>query len=272
MKKWIVLGTCILGMLSLTAFTTNSETHSIFENKQDITAIINKNTTEKELEDLKQFFSENGIELIINKIEFNESNEITSLTIILKKGKSKSKYSSSSDEPISDIELGYKNDNLYITNSGMFDIMAWKNQSGFSFRDFDMDSIMKKHSFAFNFDFDKDQDSLFFNGKHFDMNKLKDQIKKSFVFEKGEDGNFIINGQQFYPFQNFGSKQFNFVDDPDIEKLIIIDGKESDFKTLDELAKSDKLEAVDFLKPTTAISIYGDKAKDGAIIATTKKK
>ncbi len=65
-------------------------------------------------------------------------------------------------------------------------------------------------------------------------------------------------------------QKFRFVDNPDTEKLIVIDGKDSDFKTLDELAKNDKLESVDVLKSQTAMSIYGKKAKDGAIIATTK--
>ena len=66
-------------------------------------------------------------------------------------------------------------------------------------------------------------------------------------------------------------KKFHFVDDPDIEKYIVIDGKPANFKKLDQLAKDDKLDTVDFLKPATAQSVYGKKAKDGAIIATTKK-
>ncbi|MFD2565156.1 hypothetical protein [Aquimarina rubra] len=272
MKKWIIMGMGILGIFSLTAFTSESHPEQIQDISEfnEIIATINKNTTEKELEDLKTFFSENGIELIIEKIEFNDQNEITSLSVILKKGNAKSKYSSSSTEPISDVELGYKNGNLYITNSGMFDINSWRNQIGFNTRNFDMDSILKNKNFRFDFDFDQEGDSIFFNGKHFDMGKLKDQIMNSFDFEEDENGNFIFNGQQF-PSHFSKTKKYSFVDDPDIDKLIIIDGKESDFKTLDQLAKSDKLEEVDFLKSTTAISIYGDKAKDGAIIATTKK-
>ncbi len=272
MKKWIILGISILGTLSLMAFTdTQHEQIAISDSQSDeITAIINKDTTEKELEDLQTFFAENGIELIIKKIEYNDKNELTSLSIILKKGNSKSQYSSSSNTPISEIELGFKNDNLYINNSGIFDIAAWRNQSGFSYPQIDMDSLMKKQNFAFNFDFDKDNDSLFFKG-NFDVQKLKDQIMKSFTFEEDEDGNFIFNGQQFSPFQNNKRKKFSFIDNPDIEKLIIIDGKETDFETLDNLAKTDKLDEVDFLKPETAVSVYGNKAKDGAIIATTKK-
>ncbi|MEW7292478.1 hypothetical protein [Aquimarina sp. 2304DJ70-9] len=268
MKKWFILGMSILGMLSLTAFTEIPGEVSIVNPVQsdEITAIINKNTSEKELEDLQTFFAENGIELILKKVEYNDQNEITSLSLILKKGKSKSQYSSSSNTPISQIELGYKNGSLYITNSGMFDITAWTNQSGFKYPKIDMDSIMKKHNFAFDFDFDEHTDSLSFN-----IQKFKDQIMSSFTFEESEDGNLIFNGQQLHPFHRKNNQKFNFVDNPEIEKLIIIDGKESDFKTLDNLAKSDQLAEVDFLKPETAISIYGNKAKDGAIIVTTKK-
>ncbi|GAA4271147.1 hypothetical protein U6A24_04560 [Aquimarina gracilis] len=267
MKKWIFIGMAVLGMLSLSAFTSTSRTQ---KQSDEITAIINKNTTEKELEDLKTFFAENDIELVLKKIEYNENNEMTSLSIVLKKGNSKSQYSSSSNTPISEIELGYKNGSLYITNSGTFDIASFRNQHTFHFPKVDMDSIMKKHGFAFNFDFDEDTDSLIFKGQ-MNFKKLKDQMMKSFTFEEDEHGNFIFNGQKLKSFKNFPKHRFNFVDNPDIEKLIIIDGKEADFEMLDNLAKSDKLEEVDFLKPETAVSIYGDKAKDGAIIATTKK-
>ncbi|KAA1245797.1 hypothetical protein [Aquimarina sp. RZ0] len=272
MKKWIIIGVGILGILSLTAFTSTSDTYPTYKQVKgnEITAIINKNTTKKELDDLKTFFSDNGIELIIDKIAFNNQDEIISLSIILKKGTSKSKYSSSSNEPISDVELGFKNGNLYITNSGMFDINSWKNQIGFNHHNFDIDSLLKSQHFRFNLDVDKEGDSLFFNGTHFDLSKLKEQLMDSFTFEEDENGNFIFNGQQF-PSHLSNTKKFSFIDDPDIEKLIIIDGKESDFDTLDNLATSDKLEEVDFLKSRTAISIYGEKAKDGAIIATTKK-
>lgn len=275
MKKWITLGVCILGMFSLTSFDLRPNNIIIAQNLQEdneITATINKNTTEKELEDLKEFFLENGIELVVEKIEFNEQNEITGLSLVLKKGDSKSKYSSSSSEPIEDLELGFKNNNLYISNSGMFDIAAWRNQSNSAPRITDLDSIFKKHNFAFDFDFDfgKDGDSIFFNGNSINIDDLREKMMKSFQFEEDEDGNITINGRSF-PSRFNQSRTFSFVDDPTIDKLIIIDGKESDFETLDTLAKEDKLEVVDFLKKETAISIYGKKAKDGAIIATTKR-
>ena len=218
---------------------------------------------------MKTFFSENGIELRIKKVSFNEQNEITSLSLVLIKEGSKSQYSSSSNTPISEIKLGYKSGNLFITNAKTFDISSLKSLSNFNYPNIDMDSLMKKHNFAFDFNFDEENDSLFFKGQ-FDVQKLKDQIMQSFSFSKDENGNFSFNGQA-PNFQHHKSQKYNFIDNPDIEKLIIIDGKEADFNTLDTLAKSDQLEDVDFLKPQIAISIYGDKAKDGAIIAITKK-
>ncbi len=273
MRTWIILGLSILGMMSLASFTEQPNKPSTSKNIQsdEITAVINKNTTEKELEDLTTFFAENDIELLIKKIEYNDQNEITSLSLTLKKGNSKSQYSSSSKQPISEIKLGYKDNSLYIDNTGMFDIAAWKGQSKFINQKIDLDSLIKKHNFAFDFNFDEDTDSLAFNG-HFNIQKFKDQIMNSFSFEEDEDGNFFFHGKPMAPFQNQKYQKFRFVDNPNIEKLIIIDGKEADFDTLDSLAKSDQLAEVDFLKPNTAISIYGDKAKDGAIIAITTKK
>lgn len=189
MKKWIILGISILGMFSLTAFTAHSENNETLYTSQsdEVTAIISKNTTEKELKDLQTFFSENGIELILKKVEYNEQNEITSLSIILKRGNSKSQYSSSSSNPISEIELGFKDESLYITQSGSFDIATLGNHHSFHFPKAAMDSLMQKHNFAFNFDFNKDMDSIF-SQNNFDITKFKDQIMRSFTFDEDENG------------------------------------------------------------------------------------
>lgn len=117
------------------------------------------------------------------------------------------------------------------------------------------------------------------------LQKMKIKLKNDFIFfEEDENGVFkkriLKLGDGNHEDDNIfwqertnapKSKQFHFVDDPDIEKLIIIDGQEADFEKLDALAKEDKLDAVEFLKSKTAMSIYGEKAKDGAIIATTKE-
>ena len=121
------------------------------------------------------------------------------------------------------------------------------------------------------------------------MDELKDKMNNMFIIEEDGDGEkrIIIKGHkgnhfffddedhtllEWHSDKDHGGKhqKFRFVDNPETDKLIIIDGKESDFETLDKLAKEDKIESVDVLKSKTAMSIYGEKAKDGAIIATTK--
>ena len=120
----------------------------------------------------------------------------------------------------------------------------------------------------FNFDdfFNDDGNSFFFKGQNMTIDQLREQMKKQF-----ESSGMNLNGMSsFFESESDSPNKFNFKDDPNIHKLIIIDGKESDFKTLSKLSDENKLEAIDDLKPKTAISLYGNKAKDGAIIATTK--
>lgn len=267
----IILSSCVMIFFVLVGFANKPMNTKIIVNNfqevdsDEVTAIINKDTSEKELDDLKKFFAENDIYLEIDRLGFNKKDEIISLAITLKKGKSKSKYSSSSNEPITSLELGYKEGNLFIVSSGssldlgsasIMDLLQ-NHQSK------NLDSIFRQ--FGFVFDMDSQEDSSFFNGKGIDLDQLRDQMKSAFDIVE-EDGIFLLEKDT-----SKKSQRFNFVDNPDIEKLIIIDGKESDFESLDNLAKTDQLDDVDFLKPQTAKSIYGDKAKDGAIIAITKK-
>ena len=201
-----------------------------------------------------------------------------------------------------EIEADGDHDGVIIINGEKMDM---------SDMEIDLDDLMEGQNFSINIDIDEDGEKMFFNGKEMDMEKIKEKaeklaermekrteklvlrskeledraramqerIEKRMVFrEKDENGEitervFKFDGSDD-PMVFFGEgeqKRFQFVDDPNIEKIIIIDGKESDFKTLDQLAKDNKLEAVDILKSKTSISIYGERAKDGVIIATTIK-
>jgi len=183
MKKWIFIGASLFSVLSLTAFTSSPKTLQIATiiQEEGITAIINKNTTKKELEDLKSFLAENGIELSIKNLAYNDNNEITSLSITIKKGNDKSKYSSSSHIAISEIKLGYKNNSLFITNTAGSNIASWNNQSHFTFPKVHIDSLLKKHNLAFSYDFGQELDSL--NINRFNLEQLKNQLLDSFNFD-----------------------------------------------------------------------------------------
>lgn len=250
--------------------TTATPTLSEITKEREIKITIDKDTKDSEFKEITTTLKKHNIEASFSKIKRNKNGEITGIKIQLKDKKgNESSTSFSSSEPINAITLGAKNDSLYITSS---------NSNSFSFNG---THSLSKH---FDFSFDDDEDVMIINGKKFDFKELKDKMKNAFVFEEDENGKKMILKLQDFDFdfdsddeehnvwvEKKHSQKYHFVDDPEIEKHIVIDGKSSNFKKLDELAKANKLDKVDFLKPETATSIYGKKGKDGAIIATTKK-
>jgi len=236
----------------------------------EIKVTINKNTTDSEFKDIVATLKKHNIIAKFSGIKRNKKNEIVAIKIKLKDDNgNESNTSLSSDNPINTINLGAEKNSLYITSS---------DSKSFSFNG---THSLSKH---FDFSFDDEEHQLTINGKTFDFDDIKEQIKDAFVFEDDTDGkrviiklnNFNFDFDEDHEEENHEwttkqhSQKFHFIDDPQIEKYIIINGKKADFKKLDELAKADKLKSVDFLKPDTAKSIYGKKGKDGAIIATTK--
>jgi hypothetical protein len=251
----------------------DSVIHTVQKDKIKVT--INKNTTDSEFKEIVKTLKKHNINAKFSGIKRNKKNEIIAVKIKLEDDNgNESNTSLSSDNPISSINLGAEKNSLYITSS---------DSKNFSFNG---THSLSKH---FDFSFDDDEHKMTINGKTFDFDEIKNQIKDAFVFEEDSDGKrVVIKLNNFdFDFDNNNeeedsdkenhewttkqhSQKFHFVDDPEIEKLIMIDGKKADFNKLDELAKSNKLKSVDFLKPDTAKSLYGKKAKEGAIIATTK--
>ncbi|PNQ73391.1 hypothetical protein C1T31_07710 [Hanstruepera neustonica] len=79
------------------------------------------------------------------------------------------------------------------------------------------------------------------------------------------------NDKVEYKFLNKDKGNFLFISTDDNEKpYILLDGKEITQKQMNEL-DSDSIKSVNVLKGDSATSKYGDKAKDGAIIITTKE-
>jgi|GEM_PF-1721000 len=251
----------------------NGEIHTTQNGEIKVT--IDKNTEDSEFKTIVKTLKKHNIEARFSGIKRNKSNEIVAIKIKLKDDNgNESNTSLSSDNPISTINLGAEKNSLYITST---------DSKNFSFNG---THSLSKH---FDFSFDDDKHKLTINGKTFNFDEIKDQIKDAFIFEEDDDGKRMVIKLNNFDFDfdyeddenedhenhqwanKHHEQKFHFVDDPKIEKLIMIDGKKANFKKLDELAKSDKLQSVDFLKPDTAKSLYGKKAKDGAIIATTKK-
>ena len=291
----------IVGLISLNSFSTLNKSKAVIAQNESVNITIDSDTSDEELDDIKGMLKEHGITAKFSNIKRNEDGELTGIKIELKDETGNTAVSqTSSNMPIQTFSFGRKNNSLYVSQGkGHFGNFAFfGDDMNFDFK-FDHDSIFKHHFSkldSLNFDhiykFDDDDNIILFNGKSFDMDELKDRMNSMFIIDEDEDGKkrIIIKGHngnhfffdddkdhilEWYSDKDEHGKihkhqKFRFVDDPETEKLIVIDGKESDFETLDELAKNDKLESVDVLKSKTAMSIYGKKAKDGAIIATTK--
>ena len=165
------------------------------------------------------------------------------------------------NQPISEIHLGYKNNQVFIDSNNGFGGLGNQISLNELFEQFsntpDLDELLSENPFEFSFNSSDLQKML----SEDDMSI--ENMMQGFM----EQFNFSTATNQ--PQSNLN--QFNFIDNPDLDTLVIIDGKESNFNTLQSLAKQNKIADVDRLKASTAISVYGKKAKDGAIIVTTKK-
>ena len=263
----------IVGLVSLNTYSTNKGIKSVYQKNVNVNITVDSDTTNDELDDINDMLKEHGITVKFSNTKRNDEGELTSIKIELRDENGNTAVSqTSSNMPIQTFSFGRKNGSLYVSQgkSHFGNFAFFGDDMDFDFN-FNKDSIFKYHIQKLDslglgnmFIFDNENNVFSFSGRpfnmdelrQFDMDELRQKMEEMFIFEDENDTK--------------KHQKFRFVDNPEVEKLIIIDGKESDFKTLDDLAKNDKLESVDVLKSKTAMSIYGKKAKDGAIIATTK--
>ncbi len=222
----------------------------------DVIITIDNKTTDTNLKEIKAMLEEHGITATFSKIRRNESGELTSIRIALEDGTGSQTISEfSSSQPISKLTFGLKDGSLFINQGDKPNDMM----SAFNFPNitlgFPADSLFGQNFKGFNFQdfFGNSNDSLFLK-EQADIQKLMERMRQGL-----QDNNSNQQGK------------YQFLDNPNLDKLIIIDGEENDFETLNRLAKADKLADVEVLNSKIAVSIYGDKAKDGAIVAVTKK-
>lgn len=265
MKNLIIFCLTIFAFtISTSAYSNHEKTEvAITQESDNITAVITKKTTDNQFQELTSYFKDNGITLNLNKVDYNDQEEITSLKISLEKDGQTSNYGLSSNQPISDITLGYKDEHLFITADSKNNIASTNSISSLM-EQFgggkSIDSLLTTNSFDFNFSNNDIQD--FLNNNSIDIQSLTNQ------FFSQING---VNPASISTKTSSNIPTYNFINTPGVDKLIIINGEESDFETLNNLAQNDQLKDVDNLKSTTAVSLYGQKAKDGAIIATTKE-
>jgi len=230
---------------------------------EDVNITIDAATTDENFEDIKTMLLEYGIEANFSSLKRNNKEEITGIKIKLISGNAQSSSQRMSNRPIDKLSFGRKNGNLYVSDdSGLPDMFSMFAKGNF----FENDSLISGFD---PYDFFNDTNSTFlFNGDSLTIDQIRDRMMQDFSFKNSLSDRFSYLFDEGYDDEQ---KRYRFVDDPNKTKVIVIDGKISNFKILSKLAEDDKLGSVDVLSPKAAISIYGEKGKDGAIIATTKQ-
>jgi len=272
-KKVKVLFICLslfIGYGLISQIHAQNHETEVINQSDDINITIDSVTTDENFKAITSMLLEYGIEAKFSNINRNDDDKITGIKIKLVNDNQQVSTQKSSYIPIDKLSFGRKGGKLYVGKDNglpnMFSMLG-----GNSSRDnfYKSDSLFSGFSgFDVNEFFNNPNSMFLFNGDSMSIDQIRERMMHNFNFK-----NSLSNRFSYLFDENYDDTQqtYSFIDNPNQSKVIIIDGEISDFKTLSSLAKNDKLDSVDSLSPKAAVSVYGKEAKDGAIIATTKK-
>ncbi|WP_420574449.1 M56 family metallopeptidase [Kordia sp.] len=288
--------------------TPTSEKEMVFTSNEvagDLVVVITKNTTIEELKAYKKLFSSQDIKFKYSNVDFNSKGEISSISLALtakNKEAANGKFENSNDKAISEIQLGKRNDELFI-KSKAFESLA---KGSYTFKvdtEFIEDEeedrkiiiktnkngnakvntwIQKDDVKTINIKQEDGKEVIIVNGKKLSPDEI---IEEEIEIKKGEgNGNTVVysfssdddNGgkkseRKYRIIKNTESKIEVVSSDTEEKPLFIVDGKEvsnDKFVNLDPK----KIKTVHVLKGDSAIGKYGDKGKNGVVIVETRKK
>ncbi len=284
----------IIPLLALFFFGFNTKTQYQIDNRtlhqpqgKSIELVIDKDTTDDELEAMKNDLKKDNIDFSFNVVR-NKDQKIIQISIDFvakKSGGNKTRSSSNfnnNDQPIDPIYISYNQKNNSISMGQHKGIHIDMGKDG-------------GHSVWINSDDVEDQRTIEIideNGKEtiridgkevsreaYEALKDKDgphkrhvKIRKS---KKGKDGNVFIHSDSDDEHDvrviGHGGNGFYFIDtDGDEEPVFIIDGKISSREDMEKLDPSD-IESINVSKDEKAMEKVGDKGKNGVVKITTKK-
>ncbi len=272
-----------------------------------ITVSISKETTETELTNLKKLFKENyNVTLTFNGIKRNSKGEITAIKVNMKSENSNASFNQKNEDGISEFSISYDKDNDAISignsnsqnlhlsskangNSYKYEVKedtngnvsTWvtsdgkhkmKNKSSYVIRNIDEDNeggeqkihvisgdggdanvwISKGHGNAQTVTVESDEESTLTGNVFVLRSGGSDNDEDSIFVQSGAESRIFVSG------------------DDDGKTLIYINGKKSTKEDLNKL-DSNSIEKIEVLKGVEATKKYGEEAKDGVILITTKK-
>jgi hypothetical protein len=285
---------------ALAVFLLSFNTHTIYvpktaqgsaviaaESFKTIEILINKDTTNEELEELKKDLSAKGIDFSYTVVH-NDKNEIINIEIDMRsKKKDGKKFSSSAEfdndgKPIDPITIVYDEDN----NS--FFMGDNKSKHKLIHKETDVNTWVfsddEEHKHI-EIKMDDGKEIIIVNGKEvsreaFEEMEEEDKIhgKHVRIEKKSSSGgytNVIIvkdtDDEDDIEVISEDGNGFFFIDtDDDNDQLYIIDGKEGSKEDVKSLSPN-KIETINVYKGDKAVEKYGKKAKDGVIEIKTKK-
>jgi len=255
---------------------------------ETIEIIIDKNTSEKELEQIKKDLLQKGVDFSYSSVKHNSKNEISAISIRVtadKKGKSKIKSSSSIDngnEPIDPIHILIDNalSSISIGNAKNFKMDLHEENDKTVWVHSDSDSDHKTIEIIE----ENGRETIKVNGKKVSRSEYEAMQKKDEIHEKhikvkksknGDSNVFIWNDDEHDSHEDIIAVEegngFFFIDTEGGKPLYIIDGKESNKEDVKYLNPSD-IQSIDVSKGKKAKEKYGKKGKNGVVEITTKKK
>ena len=262
-------------------------------------AIITKEMTKSQLEDLKSQFKELGVTLKFNGIKRNDKNEIIAISISASSKKSKAKIEVDSDKPISQIIVKYDSDEETISVQN-----TSKDSNGMHFVNKDKKHTISTHGKGSNvFTFSNSDDNethdiiIESNGKKSKIKRKTGSVHVISNYDEddkiieldNDDGNIIIRKSKDGKIIKKATVKSTWTDDDestiilnndsdnnvfistkgDENPLIILDGKQityDEFKAL----KPNTIKTRNIIKGDRAKEEYGEKGKNGVINITTK--
>jgi hypothetical protein len=261
--------------------------------------IISKEVTESELENIEKDFLKEGVTVKFKGIKRNSKGEITAIKIDVSTKTSNANYNTDSDQPIKPIKISFDSDgnSISIGNSSV-------HHDGEMYFVSENDGNMEKHIVKIGgsgknvwVSSDGDEKKIHkikiieMNGddgeehvwvtKSGDSTKLKiieihedhdgssGEMSKTVWVSKDGDKTEEIIIKSIHGEHSKGENMI-FMDGSSENALLIIDGKETSNKRLEDIDPS-TIETIKIIKGDKAVEKYGEKGKDGVIIISTKK-
>lgn len=277
----------------------NTEKKEITKERSIQVILISKELTETELENITNDFLEQGVTVKFKGIKRNTNGEIIAIKIDVITKTSSANYNTNNDQPIAPIRIAFDSDanSISIGNSSTHDdgdiyfvskdgdntkkrvVKVMEGGNGVWVSRNEDDPKLHKIKIV-ETDGNNEEEHLWVTVVG-DSTKVKiveinedhdassEKISKTVWVSKDGDEKEEIIIRKIHGEHSEG-EEMNFVDNSSENPLLIVDGKEVTNAKLEDIDPS-TIETIEVIKGNKTIEKYGDKAKDGVILISTKK-